>query len=603
MHRTRAGGIPRTVLAGGVAAGFAALAASGWTARAAPTAGYELSIYAGTPPGVWVGVAVAGALALVAVLAAPTLGVRLGGLALGASTVTLVSLLPLLRNYRFQGPSDSLTHLGWTGDLLAGTLDPTGLLYPGVHAVAVQLHAVGLSVERALMLTVVVFTVAFLVGVPLAVRAVTDDGWAVALAAVSSWFLLPLNHVGVHMLVFPTTQALFFLPFWVLAFALFLRRRDAGAAWLPGGVSPTALLLGLFGIAVVLIHPQQAVNLVLVLLAGSVLQVASGRYRPEHRINDNRSLHAQTLFLVAAFLAWTAPRERFRGTVETMLANLAAPGAESVDAVAQRGASLTSMGVGLETLFVRLFLVATVYTVLSAGLFVALVRGRAGLDPGSRTTVAYLVAALVPSTALFGVYFVSTPTLGFRQLGFLMVFGTLLGAMALAALSGGLRARLPSPATRSVLGVVLAALLVVSLLTVFPSPVVYKTSGQVTDQQWEGNALAIRHQGEGMGYARLTLSPHVYRYGDAILGVDGNADVDYDATTVPADSFNDGTVSAAYDDTRYFKVTEADYRREVMLYDEFRHSRTGFERLSTDPGLNRVASNGMYRLYVVDGTA
>ena len=46
-------------------------------------------------------------------------------------------------------------------------------------------------------------------------------------------------------------------------------------------------------------------------------------------------------------------------------------------------------------------------------------------------------------------------------------------------------------------------------------------------------------------------------------------------------------------------ISESTYQREVVLYNGFRYPERGFERLRTSPGVDRVHSNGEYRLYLV----
>jgi len=57
--------------------------------------------------------------------------------------------------------------------------------------------------------------------------------------------------------------------------------------------------------------------------------------------------------------------------------------------------------------------------------------------------------------------------------------------------------------------------------------------------------------------------------------------------------------SDAFEEPRYMAISESTYQREVVLYNGFRYPERGFERLRTSPGVDRVHSNGEYRLYLV----
>src|SRR6056297_312864 len=108
----------------GLAAGFLALAAAALVAHRNPATGYEQSVYAGTQTVVWIGIEVAFAVALTVALLAGAGRIRGAAVALGVGTTTLLAGLPVVRGYHFYGGADSLTHLGWTRELLAGELSP-----------------------------------------------------------------------------------------------------------------------------------------------------------------------------------------------------------------------------------------------------------------------------------------------------------------------------------------------------------------------------------------------------------------------------------------------------------------------------------------------
>src|SRR6056297_3153531 len=115
---------------GALLVGFASLAAAVLVAHGSPPEGYELSIYAATPTGFWVGVGVALAVAVTVGLAREDLTHRLA-LVLGGTAMLAVAGLPVIRSYYFFGAGDSLTHLAWVKDIAAGRLSVLNFLYPG----------------------------------------------------------------------------------------------------------------------------------------------------------------------------------------------------------------------------------------------------------------------------------------------------------------------------------------------------------------------------------------------------------------------------------------------------------------------------------------
>lgn len=556
--------------------GFLSLCVAIWLAWNAPATAYELSIYEATPLGTWIGVAVALAVALVVVTTAPGGPLRATALVLGGSTMTFAATLPLVRNYRFQDPGDPLTHLGWT----------------------------------------------------------------VTIASITAWVALPIDHVGVLRTPYPTTLALFFFPAFLYVLLTYLERPVDRS--LPFGVTPYGALFTLCGLALLLFHPQQMVNALVVLGVAAGLQYAARRASIGRVIAGHRSLYAHTAFLGTTFVLWTVVRETFQDTLLSVLENALVSDVGTTSAVGQRGGSLTEIGGSIGELFFKLYFVSSVYVVLTVAVtalillhwldrtppdllpfglharferFAGLLDRRRdeGFDvpsfdwlegPTERAALTYLVVPLIPLSALFVVYFVGTPTIGFRQLGLLLVFGSILGPIGLAALGESLSDRVSPHATRSALSVVLAAILVLSMFTLFPSPYMYEGSNHVTDEQFTGHEFAIEHRGEGMEYSRLALGTPMYRFDNALYGVGGSEAVNHYWSieeAMPPEAFNEGDLASAYDEPRYFKLTTGDYRYNVEMYGEFRYEREGFERIDRQSDVDKVSTNGEVRWYVVHG--
>ncbi|MFB6179797.1 MAG: hypothetical protein ABEI77_08745, partial [Halorientalis sp.] len=146
--------------------GFLAVAGAVLTATRSPATGYEVSIYSATPVTFWIACSVA-FLAAISVAVSPLYeDVAPFVLVLGGSTMLTIAALPVLRGYYFYGLGDSLTHLGWARQLAAGS-DPLAFFYPGSHLIAAAIAALGYEMPYAMLLSVVLFTLLYLVCVPL----------------------------------------------------------------------------------------------------------------------------------------------------------------------------------------------------------------------------------------------------------------------------------------------------------------------------------------------------------------------------------------------------------------------------------------------------
>ncbi|RQG91254.1 hypothetical protein EA462_04490 [Natrarchaeobius halalkaliphilus] len=586
------------------AAGFFALAAGLLIARDQPAAGYEASVYAGTPNLAWACFGLALALAV-----ATTLGTRgraqAVGIGLGSMTVTAIVSLPIVRNYRFSGMGDALTHLGWTRDIVDGLLVPHELIYPGVHSLGVAFHFLGgVPIERALLATIVVFFVPFLIFVPLTAREMTDSATAMGFAAIVSWTVLPINNVATHMGVHTNSNALFLVP--VVLFALIASlRRPSTVERLPFGISPYIVLLYLTGIALLLAHPQQMINVVVLVATVAGVQLLARWRLDEHPIVEQPTMYTPTIVLGTIFTVWTLANERFRtalvGLVEGVFATDVGTGAE----VDQRGGSLAEIGGSIEELFVAMFLDAAVIG-LVVGLFVlATWLGWTALDRESSSYVTYFGLALFPLGGIFLIYFVGTPTMAFRQVGFIYVLLTILAGVALAHLVGGLSGVITRPGANTVAALGLGALLVLGLTTVFASPLIYSPGQHVTDAQFSGYETGFEDGAEDRPHVGLGYDP--YRFDHGLYGLEGEETLSGATVAtgeVDPDEFEAGNYSGAYHGFDYYLiVTEFDVTREIEVYRELHYSDSALEGLDAEPTVNKVVSNDDFEMYAIASEA
>lgn len=595
-----------------LAAGLVAFAAGVWSAHLAPTTGYELSIYAATPDATWVGVGAALLVGGLVALTAPRDG-RLhdAGLAAVGLAALAVFALPVLRGYAYYGAGDSLTHLGWASELATGRLAVTELLYPGVHTTAVfvaETAGVGLPMG-VLYVVLVAVPVVYLLFLPLTVQVLGGGRRALAAGALVAALFVPINNISVHPVAHPTSQAILlsaFVLYLLLAYVSAPTATSTTAGPAPSGtrsrfdgVSGLGVLLGAAAVAVVLVHPQQAVNLALVFVAVAALRAVLRRWTTGLAA-QHRGIYAQTGVLVAALAVWAPRFERVGGATEATFGSLLSSGATAGEVVSQRSSSLTEVGGSIAELFVKLFLPGTVLSVLAAGLVAVVAYRRLRRDDDA--LAGYVAAGMLPLGGAFLVMFAAD--IGdqyFRYLGFLMVPVSVLGAVAVGRLAGGLDARSGRHLGTVVAVVLLVGMLPVGALAVHPSPYMYQPNSQVTESEFTGYAGTFETREAEVPFAGIRGGPRRfvdYHYGTEYT--DEQLEFPGDRTGIPEGVFVAGNYTAAYEADRYLTVTRGAYLREVVMYESFRYPASGFAALDATPGVNRVRSNGGYTLYRVD---
>lgn len=583
-----------------LAVGYLAVAVAVVVARYEPATGYEASIYAATPAGTWVTVGLALAIAVGATLS--TRGIQQAiAIALGGLAVTAVVSLPLVRGYRFYGKGDALTHLGWVRDIVQGELLPHELFYPALHSISAIFHLVGgIPEEQAVMLAVVVLFLPFVIFVPLVVRQVTGNPTAVGFAAIVAWFVLPINNVATHMGAHVNSNALFFVPVVIFAIVAYLGRRPRFER-LPLLGSPYGLLVILTGATLLLIHPQQMINVVIVLGAISVVQFLLRRRTTSRPVLEQPTTYGHTFVLGGLFLIWAVSNARFREAFSGLVYGLVTTGIGGGAEVDQRGASLAEIGGSLTELFVKMFFVSALVAVV-VGLFLLVVWfGWSRMDAECRSYVTYLGVSLFPLGGVFLVYFLGTPTMAFRQLGFIYVVLTILGGVALGGGVEWLRGLVTTPGANALAAIAVGACLVLALVTLFGSPIIYSPTQHVSDQQYGGYETAFEH-GDDRPYAGYGYG--TYRYSDALYGVESIGEqpsvVGPGDGVVDPDAFDEGDYTGAYPgDDYYLVVTEFDTTREFEIYQQLNHDRVALEELESHRGTNKHVSNDEFRLYGV----
>lgn len=580
-----------------LAVGFLALAIGVAAAYRAPATGSELSIYAATPVEYWAGFGAAGLLSLLVAFARPPrVAERLALLLGGLSAVSFVGL-PLIRGYHFYGAGDQLTHLGWMRMFAEGSLSPLELLYPGLHSVSLFIASTfGVPDTHAMQLAVVVYMGVYFLFVPLCVSAISDRPGALAIGSFAGFMLLSVNNVGVFMMAYPTTQAFAVVPVVLYLSLRFLARPsdEAGSGYL---TAEGVLLAGATS-ALVLVHPQQALNVAAMFTAIALIQFIARRWDEDSWVAGHRSFLGQALVALAAFGLWSANHERV-GVVAEAFSESLLSGADPGDEIAQRAGSLEAIGGGVVDAFARMFVAPTLFCLLTAILVLVVLRARSDERSLDLTAaVRYLAFGTVPVVVAFVLFYAASLTLQpFRYLGFMLIVVTILGAVALSDLVLP-KLGWPSPSVRAVAGAVLAVLVAVQLAAVHPSPLIYKSSAGVTEAEMVGyeNAFEQRHP-EG-SFTGVRTGPN--RYVDAVYGPYSEEATTFPGKRVAVPPAVWGTnLTEFYPDDRYLPVTRSTERREADLWGGLRYSEEGFRQLETNASVQRVQANGEFTLYYV----
>lgn len=590
-------------------------------AHATPASGYELSLYSATPLTTWVGLAVALGIAVGVILTSPhtTRGFDAGRLLAGSATLAVFTL-PIIRGYEFYGAGDAMSHIGWARELATGALPPGDLLYPGIHSLTVATSSVaGIPLTQANMYVVLLlFPLAFLLFVPMTTVIVSGTRRTLGVGLLVAILFTPINNVSIHPIAHPASQTILLVPFVLYLVLRYVTHGESPTGSTASPASRTArsgvraqvlgldssaigILLALTSAAVVLLHPQQALNVALCFAAVTVLQFGASRWLSDETIASHRPLHLQTGIVVLAFLAWAPRFERARGfaiyTTESILGRGATTGV-----VTGKSASLTTIGGSLPVLFLKLFLPAMVCSLLAGALVLYVIPDRLG-DEETTARVRYVAMVLAPMFAIFLVVFAADAgDQYFRYQGFIMVPVTILAGVALLRGGDWLGSRTsPRVAIVSVF-VLFIVLAPVGLVSAHASPYMYQPTQHVPQNQLDGYVSSFEHRDDDIAFVGIRGGPR--RYVDYHYGTQrGRTTLEFPGYRAGLEEavFRNASYQRALDEPRYLPVARSTYEKEVRLYRGFRYPESGFRALERTPGVNRVRSNDGFALYYITG--
>ncbi|WP_147301776.1 hypothetical protein [Haloferax sp. Atlit-48N] len=565
-------------------------------AHTTPAVAYEVNIYSSTPIGFWVGLVGSILTALILCLYYRS---RLA-VPIVVLDLVLLTSLPLMRGYAFFGLYDALVHLGWTRDLLQGTRLYDVSLYPAMHMwSAVVIRLTGLEPNHVLMLSIPIIVVSFGLFSILLTRSLSASELSPQVALFVPLMLLPLMPVKLPKLqAVPTVFGLFYS----ITPVYFLIQYFTSERW------ENLLLFLLTGIALIYIHPQQSLVVAAILCASVVVHF--WRVKEIHK-----STAIVTVIYLCISVSWMVSRPGFRGAVQKLIIRYLSYSPTNTAVSTATPSGLTAVGGSFVEITAKLLSVPVFFIALSV--VAAFIHGqRVFRRESNRNDVLITIVfiGLVPIAVLSMVFLAGgaiSQTL--RYVGAGLVFAGVLGAVQITSISSlVVRAGGTVAQGRKVIMVILAICLIVSMPTAYKSPYLYQPTGHVTESQLVGYKHTFDTQD-----SRELISTYtsIYRYYTAEYGtlrVRRGEDIERGRKLLgrpdnPRNAPSD--IPAAFASYHYKNVTSlsgyslivTDYSvsRNVDLYDGRRYRSEDFDKINSSPHLNKVYSNGGYKLYTV----
>jgi hypothetical protein len=560
--------------------------------HSSPATGYELSIYESVPSLVWVCLtsAIAGGTGVVvhqAFRGQESKYWLLGFLVLMLS-VSVILLLPAVRDYYLYAGEDTVAHVRWTEGILREHHFEQDNNYPVTHTLMAQFAAVAAVSPVVIVKYIsVIFTLLFMLfSYLLAVSVFAQKSHALLVAACTALFF---NYY--HVCAYPQTLSVMTLP---LVFYLYFKGFGEGSAPFRVAFIVVLLLIPYF-------HPAPAAVLIACLLAAETVKAAwrvrRGRTPSPMSNLEDRISFGPTLICAVTFLTWISSFYIWRKTIYNAL-NWLVGEFQSIPRVAEVEQLFETQGLGFQqqvALGLKLYGDNLIYLLLASGALLLIIWRYLRGDQRVRN-LSILSAGFLVSGPVWVLIFATTllVTLGRLLSANIMMWATpVLGAFALYTMFG----RWKRAGVLVVTSILLLAS-VIGLFGVYHSPWILQPSWQVTRYDVQGTGWFLDHTElekrdvyATLGIPRvapgglLRIPDHFGYSTQETLGQSLQAD----AFLLVGERFRVGSVHPVLSETM---VTNPSLARRGF-------SQADFEQLAQDDSVSRVYANGELDIFFV----
>lgn len=573
-----------------VTAALLCVAASVLIARRNLVTSYEPSIYAGTPIAYWVLYTAAILLCLTVIFGAQQDGWRYTAAGVLACAMLTVVLLPIIRGYWLVEYGDPLTVIGFLRDSV-GQGSPFNHIYPALIALPIILaRLLHVPWNQALLYLAPIFFAVFVISIPLLLRRLNYSSNVVLAGVFFALFMLPINLIATALYPIMNSMMALYAGFVLFSVTIYLTTDQKWASGLPLVVL----------VAAVLLHPQQTLFLVSVIVTISILQLLLQDHSNKMRIRRTTAL---MVFFGVAWAFWIILQEGFGQHITLTIIRVLT---QEISATGGRDVSFSEVGVSLPEMALRLFAVDILvlgYIVLAGLVNTAWLLSELGVlnrefmrhQTGLQSFFgAGIALSAIPVTVMFLFFFASgRATQYLRVVAFLMVLGTILGPIGAYQSYHLLESRANPRALKSVVIVVLMVCLALSTLTYHPSPFIQRDSKHVTQASVQGFDTMFTYDDHDGNMIDNRVK--VRRFAEAREGAIGAPQTKYIGSLrsepLP-EHFANQSLPEHYPEDKQLVITASDRYLDADLYGGFRLSKEDFYYLEIQPGIEKQYDNG-----------
>lgn len=576
---------------------------------------YEFSIYSSLPLAFWAQLIISiiiGFILISITIKHPSRISAFLGFSIVLLSNTVLLLLPILKKYLIYGRGDVLTHIGWMNTIIdTGSIQ--NLHYPIDHILGVSVtYVAGINTFTVVSIIPFIFSILFIVSILVLSRLVLRSKKQVMLAIMlGSIMLFGYNY---HLLFAPSHEIFFLLPL-----SLFIFIKSYSSDFHPR----YKILFLLIIISTVLFHPMNSIILIFIIVCFGIINFFLRRRGTDSRALSNGLnkgyLKTVIVIFMIAYLSWQSYVILIKGQVRSIIQSFEEGFTDSQlsnysDIISSHNLSFIDVWDYLLLTYGQIiFLVLPV----GIGIIYHLVRLRKKnneMHPILLTfALAFLLLSIISAVELIFTFVIESG----RYLQYCIFFSILLLPALLlpngdsnsikvrrhnASLGKQNRLLHPSP-SNIIISSLLVILLIISIASLYASPMVRLSNYQVTESEMTGMDHFFQRCDSSVEIYELGLSQ--FRFFDALYGQHmEHIGVSWGYPTPPDhfgyESATSWTGNITY--PKYLLINEIGRYSYPNIfpdfYEEWRFYDSDFIRLSFDDNVSNVYSNGNLDVYL-----
>jgi hypothetical protein len=485
-----------------------------------PAKGYELSFYGSVSPIVWTFLVLSILVGIVVIVNQIFTANRksrwwLIGSVLILSSFVVITIIPPLRGYVTYGTGDILGHAGIIKDMIAsGHIQPDNF-YPVIHILITFLSEIlNINFVAVMNYFPVLYVFLFSLGIYLVSTAIFPNWRQTLIATASGCLLIAWGSIsyGTRYGIFPTSLATLTVP---LVLFLYLNKRSR----------PYVVLLFIMLFLFPFYHPFATVMLCVILLGIELSKILHNYLITRKRkqidvagIVLHRISILPAIFLFIVFFLWFSERRELSGLVTNFVYFLTGEQTSfQAGQMIDKLVKLNYFNLDGILLGIKMFGDHIIYAFLSIFAIVFVFRTIKKSNEEWIGKVSGIVTCFLVSVVLLFVMLIQnlgfTP---FREFGFLSMFSTLLGGLALYNyfIKGK---RIRSIWFEIIVVIILSVTGIIGVFHTYNSPYTMRPNDQVTKMQIDGFTYAFQFSDQRSFFPSFTTTSD-YRYAEFILG-------------------------------------------------------------------------------------